>query len=56
MLSQVFLGMALVGAEWVMYLLLGLSILSVALIIERIVFPGRLGMAEKEQSFHASVG
>jgi biopolymer transport protein ExbB len=38
MLSQVFLGMALVGAEWVMYLLLGLSVLSVALIIERIVF------------------
>jgi biopolymer transport protein ExbB len=35
MLSQVFLGLSLVGAEWVLYLLLALSVVSIALIIER---------------------
>jgi biopolymer transport protein ExbB len=35
MLSQIFLGMSLVGAEWVLYLLILLSILSIAIIIER---------------------
>lgn len=38
MLSQLFLGLSLVGAEWVLYLLLALSILSITLIIERIKF------------------
>ena len=38
MLSHVFLGMALVGAEWVLYLLLALSVISVALIFERFLF------------------
>lgn len=38
MLSNLFLGMALVGSEWVLYLLLILSVFSVALIIERITF------------------
>lgn len=35
MLSNLFLGMALLGAEWVLYVLVLLSILSVALMIER---------------------
>ncbi len=38
MLSKLFLGMSLMGAEWVLYLLLGLSILSVTLILERVRF------------------
>ncbi len=38
MLSTLFLGMSLVGAEWVLYLLLALSILSIAVIIERFRF------------------
>lgn len=35
MLSKLFLGMSLVGAEWVLYVLVFLSLISVALIIER---------------------
>ena len=35
MLSHLFLGLSLLGAEWVLYLLLLLSILSITLIIER---------------------
>src|SRR6476659_6723425 len=38
MLSRLFLGFSLVGAEWVLYLLLVLSVLSVAIIFERILF------------------
>jgi len=38
MLSSLFLAMALVGSEWVLYLLLILSIVSIALIIERFRF------------------
>jgi biopolymer transport protein ExbB len=38
MLSNLFLGMSLVGAEWVLYLLILLSILSVTLIVERMRF------------------
>ena len=38
MLSHLFLGMSLIGAEWVLYLLLVLSVLSITLIIERIFF------------------
>lgn len=38
MLSKMFLGMSLVGAEWVLYFLLALSILSVTLIFERLFF------------------
>src|SRR5437868_5425860 len=38
MLSHLFLGMSLVGAEWVLYLLIVLSIVSVALIFERLKF------------------
>jgi biopolymer transport protein ExbB len=38
MLSKLFLGMSLIGAEWVLYLLVVISVLSIALIIERIKF------------------
>lgn len=38
MLSHLFLGISLVGAEWVLYLLVLLSILSVTLILERMRF------------------
>ncbi len=38
MLSNLFLGIALLGAEWVLYLLVILSIISVALIIERVLY------------------
>jgi biopolymer transport protein ExbB len=38
MLSKIFLGMSLIGAEWVLYFLLILSIFSIGLIIERIRF------------------
>lgn len=38
MLSSLFLGISLLGAEWVLYLLLILSILSISLIVERYRF------------------
>lgn len=38
MVSQLFLGISLLGAEWVLWVLIGLSILSVAVIIERAMF------------------
>jgi biopolymer transport protein ExbB len=38
MLSKIFLGLSLVGAEWVLYFLLILSVVSVALIFERFRF------------------
>ncbi len=38
MLSQIFLGLSLLGAEWVLYVLIGLSILSVAIMFERSKF------------------
>jgi biopolymer transport protein ExbB len=38
MLSKLFLGISLVGAEWVLYVLVFLSVLSIALIFERMKF------------------
>ena len=38
MLSHLFLGMSLIGAEWVLYVLMILSVISVTLIIERVRF------------------
>ena len=38
MLSNVFLGFSLLGAEWVLYLLVGLSVLSITLIFERALY------------------
>ncbi len=38
MLSKLFLGLSLVGAEWVLYLLILISIASIGIIIERLLF------------------
>lgn len=38
MLSNIFLGVSLIGAEWVLYFLILLSVISVAIIIERLRF------------------
>lgn len=38
MLSHLFLGLSLLGAEWVLYLLLILSVYSITLIVERALF------------------
>jgi biopolymer transport protein ExbB len=38
MLAHLFLGLSLIGAEWVLYLLLVLSVFSVTLIVERALF------------------
>ena len=35
MINQLFLGLSLAGAVWVLYVLMGLSVLSIALILER---------------------
>lgn len=43
MLQNLFLGMSLAGAEWVLYLLLLLSVVSVAVIFERALFYRRAG-------------
>src|ERR1043166_753206 len=37
-LSTQRLGMALIGAEWVLWLLVGMSVVSVTIIIERLIF------------------
>ncbi len=37
-LVKAFLGLTLIGAEWVLWLLVGLSILSVSIILERLLF------------------
>ncbi|MEK6704412.1 MAG: MotA/TolQ/ExbB proton channel family protein [Bdellovibrionota bacterium] len=38
MLSHIFVGASLLGAEWILYLLILLSVISVALILERVRF------------------
>jgi biopolymer transport protein ExbB len=40
-ITELFLKLALLGAEWVMYLLIGCSVLSVTIIIERIFYFAR---------------
>src|SRR5687767_9376861 len=35
---QKFLGFALIGAEWVLWLLIALSVVSIGLVIERLIF------------------
>src|SRR4051812_25994966 len=47
MLSKIFQGMSLVGSEFVLYLLVGLSILSITIIIERVLF---YRQAQKDQA------
>ena len=48
MLNKIFLGMSLLGAEWVLYFLLLLSVLSVALIFERFSFYRKASRGLKE--------
>ena len=48
MLSKLFLGLTLVGAEWVLYFLIGVSVLSVALILERFRFYRQASRGLKE--------
>ena len=38
MVSHLFLGMSLIGAEWVLWILLIISVLSITLIVERVLF------------------
>jgi biopolymer transport protein ExbB len=58
MLSQLFLGVSLVGAEWVLYLLVGLSILSIAVIFERFWFyrEANRGILEFRRQVRKAVG
>lgn len=48
MVAKLFLGISLIGAEWVLYLLLLLSILSVALMFERVGFYRQASKGLKE--------
>jgi biopolymer transport protein ExbB len=58
MLSNLFLGMSQVGAEWVLYLLLALSVLSVTLMFERAGFYRRAnrGLPEFRSAVRVAVG
>jgi biopolymer transport protein ExbB len=53
MVSNFFLGIALVGAEWVLYLLILLSVISFAVILERVAFYRKA--TQGLQSFRAEV-
>jgi biopolymer transport protein ExbB len=53
MLNKIFLGMSLIGAEWVLYFLLLLSVVSVAIIFERYTFYRKSAKGLKE--FRAQV-
>ncbi len=57
MLSQIFLGMSLIGAEWVLYLLILLSIVSVAVMFERFRFYqlSQKGLSTFRQSIRSQV-
>ena len=48
MLTHLFLKLTLVGAEWVMWILLLLSIISIALIVERLLFFNRTSIDGEE--------
>lgn len=56
MVSGFFLNMALLGAEWVLYLLIALSVLSVWLIVDRIRFyrKAEAGLAEFREKVRAA--
>jgi biopolymer transport protein ExbB len=58
MLSQFLLGMSLVGAEWVLILLVLISVLSVTLIIERVLFFRKAtdGLSEFRQAIRSAMG
>ncbi len=57
MLSHLFLGMSLLGAEWVLILLVLLSVLSISLIFDRVLFyrAARSGLAEFREKIRSSV-
>lgn len=57
MLSHLFLGMSLLGAEWVLILLVLLSVLSIALIFDRALFyrGARSGLAEFREKIRQAV-
>lgn len=57
MLSHIFLGMSLLGAEWVLYILVALSIFSITLIFDRILFyrTAQAGLSEFRNSLRSSV-
>lgn len=57
MLSHLFLGMSLLGAEWVLYLLVLLSVLSVSLIFDRVLFyrTAQNGLSDFRQKLRALV-
>jgi biopolymer transport protein ExbB len=56
MLSQLFLGISLIGAEWVLYVLLLISVLSVTLMVERTRFyrHASQGLAEFREKIRAA--
>jgi biopolymer transport protein ExbB/TolQ len=57
MLSHLFLGMSLLGAEWVLILLVILSVLSISLIFDRVLFyrAARSGLAEFREKIRSAV-
>lgn len=56
MLSHLFLGLSLVGAEWVLYLLVFLSIISLSVIFERAIFyrQASRGLADFRSQFRSA--
>ena len=58
MIARLFLAISLVGAEWVLYLLILLSVISVSLIIERAWFYRKAtrGLAEFRRKIRAEAG
>lgn len=56
-LSEKFLELSAVGSEWILWILVGLSVLSVAVMIERVIF--YIGVAGRDQallrSLHAAL-
>lgn len=48
MISHFFLGLSLIGAQWVLYLLILLSIISVTLVIERLWFFGKASQGSQK--------
>jgi biopolymer transport protein ExbB len=57
MLSHIFLGMSLLGAEWVLILLVILSVLSISLIFDRILFyrAAQAGLPEFRETIRQAV-
>lgn len=58
MIAKLFLGISLLGAEWVLYVLIALSVVSIALILERMAFywKATLGIREFRKQIRATAG